>query len=134
MMSGGYAGPRPSPRAPGPSPTPSAATPAAATPAAGPTALPTASAVATPTPAAPLALSPAALYQQDCAVCHGVDRNGGRGPALLPSTLNDSTAYYVSAVEYGVVGTLMPGWLSQGLTDAQIRALVAYLQYTPASP
>ena len=29
----------------------------------------------------------AALYQKHCASCHGVDRLGGMGPALLPENL-----------------------------------------------
>ena len=30
---------------------------------------------------------PAPLYQQHCVACHGADRLGGMGPALLPQNL-----------------------------------------------
>jgi mono/diheme cytochrome c family protein len=30
---------------------------------------------------------PAALYRQHCAACHGEQRTGGMGPALLPESL-----------------------------------------------
>ena len=30
---------------------------------------------------------PAPLYQQHCVSCHGADRLGGMGPALLPQNL-----------------------------------------------
>ncbi len=30
---------------------------------------------------------PAALYRQHCAACHGADRLGAMGPALLPESL-----------------------------------------------
>ena len=33
------------------------------------------------------AAEPQALYQQHCAACHGADRLGGSGPALLPESL-----------------------------------------------
>jgi mono/diheme cytochrome c family protein len=38
--------------------------------------------------AAPAAADEAAtLYRDNCAVCHGADRLGGTGPALLPENL-----------------------------------------------
>ena len=36
---------------------------------------------------AAVATEPNAAYQTHCASCHGVDRLGGTGPALLPGNL-----------------------------------------------
>ncbi len=87
--------------------------------------------LATPSAPTPAAATSAQLYTADCAVCHGTSRQGGPGPALLPSTLTGDASYYVSVVEYGAPGTLMPGWLAQGLTADRIRALVEYLRAVP---
>ena len=38
-------------------------------------------------PAAPANAAVQALYQQHCASCHGEQRLGGMGPALLPESL-----------------------------------------------
>jgi len=40
-----------------------------------------------PAPAAAPSIDAAALYQQHCASCHGEQRLGGMGPALLPESL-----------------------------------------------
>src|SRR5690606_31188494 len=45
---------------------------------------------AAPTPPAAAAQAPAdaaALYERHCASCHGAQRTGGMGPALLPESL-----------------------------------------------
>jgi mono/diheme cytochrome c family protein len=120
------------PGAPAAVPTTAATTVPTTTSSAGTAPSPTATPPSpTPTPAITAASTPAEIYQVDCAVCHGVQRQGGRAPALLPSTLTGDPSYFVSVVEYGAPGTLMPGWLGQGLTAAQIRALVDYLRTTP---
>jgi mono/diheme cytochrome c family protein len=75
--------------------------------------------------------SPAALYQANCAVCHGAARRGLVGPALLPSTLTRDDAFYVDTITNGRPGTAMPAWGARGLTQDQIRALVAYLKSAP---
>ena len=41
----------------------------------------------TPAPEKPATAKPEALYQQHCATCHGTQRTGAMGPALLPEGL-----------------------------------------------
>jgi cytochrome c553 len=72
-----------------------------------------------------------ALYQQHCAACHGEQRLGGIGPALLPqnlSRLRDSAAREVIAK--GRALTQMPAFGEQ-LDDAQIAALTEYIYRAP---
>lgn len=73
------------------------------------------------------------LYQQYCAQCHGRDRAGGMGPALLPpnlSRLKPSQAFEV--IKYGRTATQMPAF-SKTLSDSHIKSLVSYIYSTPAS-
>jgi mono/diheme cytochrome c family protein len=72
----------------------------------------------------------APLFQQHCSECHGSDRLGAIGPALLPESLgrlNRETAQTVIAE--GRVQTQMPGF-GDTLSEAEIAALVE-LVYTP---
>ena len=76
-----------------------------------------------------------ALYQQHCASCHGADRLGGMGPALLPenlSRLRKKAALRV--IQRGKAATQMPGF-ADALAAEQIQLLVDYI-YTslPALP
>jgi hypothetical protein len=71
-----------------------------------------------------------ALYTQHCVVCHGADRLGGMGPALLPENLErlrQSDAAEV--IRSGRPATQMPGFGSK-LTGPEIESLVR-LAYTP---
>ena len=71
-----------------------------------------------------------ALYAENCAECHGVDRLGGMGPALLPENLGrlrKKAAHGVIA--NGRPATQMPGY-GDKLDAAQIDALIAMI-YTP---
>jgi mono/diheme cytochrome c family protein len=70
----------------------------------------------------------AEFYGSNCAGCHGVDREGGVGPALLPDRLTESDQFYFDTISQGRPGTAMPAWTDQGLSDAQISALVALLR------
>lgn len=72
------------------------------------------------------------FYKANCASCHGADRRGGIGPALTPDRLVESDDFYFDAIARGRPGTLMPGWSDAGLTDSDIRALIAFLR-TPSS-
>lgn len=72
----------------------------------------------------------AALYQKHCASCHGVDRLGGMGPALLPENLGRLRKGEASKViAEGRAATQMEGF-AKHLDAAQIDALQAYI-YTP---
>ncbi|HEY0844540.1 MAG TPA: cytochrome D1 domain-containing protein [Noviherbaspirillum sp.] len=70
------------------------------------------------------------LYQQHCAVCHGADRLGGTGPALLPDNLARlRKPDAVKAIAEGRIATQMPAF-SDKLNGEEIRQL-ADLIYTP---
>lgn len=72
----------------------------------------------------------AALFGEHCASCHGGDRLGGTGPALLPSNLGRLKPEQARAViESGRMQTQMPGF-GDVLSGDQVDALVALI-YTP---
>ncbi len=84
-------------------------------------------------PAAAGAADAEALYRAHCAACHGADRFGGVGPALLPSNLarlRQPAAEEV--VAHGRAATQMPGFADR-LTAAEMKALVAYVYAEPAT-
>ena len=77
--------------------------------------------------------SPAAQYQQHCASCHGVERFGMMGPALLPEGLErlrkPEAAKVIAA---GRPATQMPAF-KEVLKPEAIEALVQWI-YTPVIP
>ncbi len=65
-----------------------------------------------------------ALYQNNCAECHGSDRLGQTGPALLPQNLKRlRKKKAASAIANGLVATQMPGF-GEKLSASQIASLV----------
>jgi cytochrome c553/DNA-binding beta-propeller fold protein YncE len=79
------------------------------------------------------AADPAALFHQNCAVCHGADRFGLIGPALLPESLERlKKAEALRTVRDGRVATQMAGFAGK-LADADIAALVDWI-YSPVQP
>ena len=71
---------------------------------------------------------PAALYAENCAACHGTDRLGGTGPALIPETLKRLRGPALdSVIADGRPATQMPGFAAQ-LTADQRSDLAAYLK------
>ncbi len=76
------------------------------------------------------ALDAEGLYAEHCASCHGADRLGGQGPALLPQNLRRlSKEKAAQAISAGLPATQMPGFAAH-LGEAEIAALVT-LMYTP---
>lgn len=78
---------------------------------------------------APLAAQsePAVLYATHCAVCHGDDRLGSLGPALIPESLRRLKGEKLEAViAKGRISTQMPGFSDQ-ITADDITELAAYL-------
>lgn len=72
----------------------------------------------------------ARLYTETCAACHGADRLGAIGPALLPENLGRlKPAEAEKVVAEGRDATQMPAFKDQ-LSPAQIKALVQYA-YAP---
>jgi len=86
-------------------------------------------------PVPPQALPKAAtLYAQHCAACHGTDRAGVTGPALLPESLRRlKPAKTRAVIAEGRPATQMPGFGAQ-LDAAAIERLTAYLYAAPATP
>ncbi|MBA4491819.1 nitrite reductase [Paracoccus sp. S1E-3] len=68
----------------------------------------------------------AADYAANCAACHGEDRLGGTGPALIPETLARLRGIEAIIAE-GRPATQMAGFADQ-LTGDRIAALADYLQ------
>lgn len=77
----------------------------------------------------------APLFTEHCASCHGVDRLGAIGPALLPENLGRlKKVEAIATVRDGRAATQMPGFGTK-LEGAQIKALVDYVyQPLPAVP
>jgi len=75
-----------------------------------------------------------ALYQENCAGCHGADHGGYIAPALNSETLKGrSPTALRSIVMTGSFDTLMPPFYGK-LSDDDIRGLVKHLQTTPKQP
>lgn len=76
------------------------------------------------------AAEPAVLYARHCAACHGADRLGATGPALLPESLERlKRADAVKTISAGRIATQMPGFTDK-LSAEEIESLAAHL-YTP---
>ncbi len=70
------------------------------------------------------------LYAEHCAQCHGADRLGTMGPALLPENLGRlKRAEALGVIHDGRMATQMPAFRDK-LSDEQIKQL-AELIYTP---
>lgn len=71
------------------------------------------------------AADPATLYAARCAACHGKDRLGGTGPALLPESLGRIKPEAVAAaIRDGRPGTQMPAFRGE-LGAEEVAALAA---------
>lgn len=76
----------------------------------------------------------AQLYGTNCAVCHGADRLGAIGPALLPTNLARlRPAAAREVIAKGRMATQMPGF-GGTLSDDDIRRLADYIYVEPATP
>lgn len=74
------------------------------------------------------AAEPAALYGEHCASCHGAQRTGAMGPALLAESLSrQKPAELVEVIRSGRRATQMPGFGAQ-LNEAEIGALAAWIR------
>jgi mono/diheme cytochrome c family protein len=71
-----------------------------------------------------------ALYEAHCASCHGTDRLGGTGPALLPENLGRlGREEAAEVIAGGRMQTQMPGF--GGVLDEDEMAALVALIYTP---
>lgn len=71
------------------------------------------------------------FFQAKCAACHGPERKGAVGPALLPERLTKENAFYEDTISKGRPGTAMPSWSAQGMTPEQIKVMVEFLKTPP---
>jgi DNA-binding beta-propeller fold protein YncE len=84
-------------------------------------------------PGPTFANEPAKLYQEHCAVCHGPDRLGITGPALLPESLvRLRKPAAIQTVSEGRAATQMLPF-AEKLKKEEIAALVDWI-YTPVTP
>ncbi|SPA32940.1 C-type cytochrome [Cupriavidus taiwanensis] len=80
-----------------------------------------------------LSVDPAARYAQHCAACHGTDRLGGMGPALLPESLERLRASELDSVlRDGRAATQMPAF-GPTLAAPELQALARWLRTAPAA-
>nr|MBP7531698.1 c-type cytochrome [Ottowia sp.] len=84
-------------------------------------------------PAAPANAAVQALYQQHCASCHGEQRLGGMGPALLPESLARlRKPQALQVIRDGRAATQMLPF-KDALKPEEITALTDWI-YTPVTP
>ncbi len=75
---------------------------------------------------------PVADYFTDaCGGCHGPNREGATGPALVPGRLTSDDDFYFNVIADGRPGTVMPAWEQLGLSDEEIWGLVGYIRTEP---
>lgn len=71
---------------------------------------------------------PAKTYTQNCADCHGMDRLGGDGPALIPETLKRMRGPKVAnVIMNGRISTQMPAF-GETLDAGAVEELAAWLK------
>lgn len=78
-----------------------------------------------------------ALYQQHCASCHGAQRIGAIGPALLPESLERMRrTELVQVIREGRPATQMPGFATHKdrLTAEEIESLARYITTPGGTP
>ena len=85
------------------------------------------------TPTMATTVDAAALYQQHCASCHGAQRTGAMGPALLPESLERlRRPEALKVIGEGRAATQMPGFAAT-LSPTEIAALAGWI-YQPVVP
>ncbi len=58
-------------------------------------------------------------FTDTCGGCHGANRQGGTGPALIPGRLTGEDDFYFDIIKNGRPGTIMPAWGDLGLSDEE---------------
>jgi nitrite reductase (NO-forming)/hydroxylamine reductase len=72
-------------------------------------------------------------FRDSCSGCHGPNREGATGPALIPGRLQADDDYYFDIIKDGKPGTVMPAWGPVGMSDEEIWALVGYIRSEPSA-
>ncbi|MCA9847048.1 MAG: c-type cytochrome [Dehalococcoidia bacterium] len=72
------------------------------------------------------------FFANNCAACHGDQRQGLIGPPLtVDATAANPASFYIDCITNGRPGTAMQSW-SDRLTADEIESMVAFLQNVPA--
>jgi DNA-binding beta-propeller fold protein YncE len=74
-----------------------------------------------------------AAFRDSCSGCHGPNREGATGPALIPARLSADDDFYFDIIQNGKPGTVMPAWGPTGMSDEEIWALVGYMRAEPSA-
>jgi plastocyanin/DNA-binding beta-propeller fold protein YncE len=72
-------------------------------------------------------------FRDSCSGCHGPNREGATGPALIPGRLASDDDFYFDIIKNGKPGTVMPAWGPVGMSDEEIWALVGYIRGEPSA-
>lgn len=67
-------------------------------------------------------------YIDSCGGCHGPNREGATGVALIPQRLTEDDDFYFKTIKNGRPGTVMPGWGQFGLSDEEIWGIVGFIR------
>lgn len=68
------------------------------------------------------------MLKHDCGSCHGLNLNGGLGPALIPEALVDkSNDLLLDTIQEGRKGTAMPPW-KKFISKQETVWLIEYLR------
>ncbi len=70
-------------------------------------------------------------FADACGGCHGPNREGATGPALIPGRLTSDDDFYFDVVKNGRPGTIMPAWGQLGLSDEEVWGLVGFIRSEP---
>ncbi len=73
------------------------------------------------------------VFQDSCSGCHGPNREGATGPALIPGRLDAGDEVYFDAIMNGRPGTVMPAWGPAGMSEQEVWAMVGYIRSEPSS-
>lgn len=73
------------------------------------------------------------VFRDTCGGCHGPNREGGTGPALIPARLTEEDEFYFDTIQNGRSDTVMPAWGNAGFSEAEIEAMVAYIHTEPSA-
>jgi mono/diheme cytochrome c family protein len=69
------------------------------------------------------------FFANNCAVCHGLNREGGVGLPLTRDRLTEPDQFYIDTITNGR-GAIMPAWGPQGLDEDEIASIVTWLKNT----
>jgi nitrite reductase (NO-forming)/hydroxylamine reductase len=70
-------------------------------------------------------------FADACGGCHGSNRQGATGPALIPGRLTAADDFYFDVIKNGSPGTIMPAWGDLGLSDEEAWGLVGFILSEP---